>query len=77
MSFLSGRNYILRYSLGRSQWLLSLRRGSVVTRLLGFWVRIPPVAWLFVSFECCVLSSRDHCIGLITLPEEFYRVRGV
>jgi hypothetical protein len=27
-----------------------------------------------VSCECCVLSARDLCIGLITRPEESYRV---
>jgi len=24
--------------------------------------------------ECCVLSGRGLCFGLITRPEEFYRV---
>jgi len=27
-----------------------------------------------VSFVCCVLSGRDLCAGLITRPEEFYRL---
>jgi hypothetical protein len=27
-----------------------------------------------VSFECCVLSGRGLCVGLITRPEESYRV---
>jgi hypothetical protein len=26
-----------------------------------------------VSCECCVLSGRGLCVGLITGPEEFYR----
>jgi hypothetical protein len=30
-----------------------------------------------VSCECCVLSGRGFCDGLITLPEAFYRVRCV
>ena len=24
--------------------------------------------------ECCVSSGRDHCVGLITRPEESYKV---
>jgi len=27
-----------------------------------------------VSCECCVLSGRDLCEGLITRPEEFHRM---
>ena len=54
MSFLSGRNYILRYRSDRSQWLLGLRRGFAASSYLGLRVRIPPVAWMSVSFECCV-----------------------
>jgi coenzyme F420-reducing hydrogenase gamma subunit len=30
-----------------------------------------------VSCECCVLSGRGLCVGLITRPEESYRVRCV
>jgi hypothetical protein len=29
-----------------------------------------------VSFECCVLSGRGLCAGLITRPEESYRKCG-
>jgi len=36
-------------------------------------VRIPPRSWKSVSFECCVLSGRGFCVGLITCPEESYR----
>jgi len=40
--------------LRRSQWLHSLRRGSVDARLLGLRVRIPPGARMFLeSFVCC------------------------
>jgi hypothetical protein len=63
------------YFLGcRSQWPCGLRRGSTAARLLGLWVRTPPRAWMFVSCECCVLSGRGLCDGLITRPEESYRV---
>jgi len=27
-----------------------------------------------VSCECCVLSGRVLCVGLVTVPEESYRV---
>jgi hypothetical protein len=62
------------YMLGLSQWLHCLRRGSAAARLLGLWVRIPPGAWMSVSCECYVLSGRGLCDGLITRPEESYRV---
>jgi hypothetical protein len=48
-------------TLCQSQWTSCLRRGSVATLLLGLRVRIPLVAWMFVSCECCVLSSRYLC----------------
>ena len=32
-----------------------------------------PVAWMFVSCECCVLSGRGLCDGPIPRPEESYR----
>ena len=51
-----------------------LRRGSVAARLLGLWVRIPSVAWMFVSCECFVLSGRGLCDGPIPRLEESYRV---
>ena len=58
----------------RSQWPCGLRRRSSVARLLRSWVRIPPGAWMFVCCECCVLSGRGLCDGLITRPEESYRL---
>ena len=57
-----------------SQWPRCLRRGSTAARLLGLWVRIPPVAWVSVCIECCVLSGRGLCDELITRPEKFYRL---
>ena len=39
--------------------------------LLGLRVGIPPGAWMSVS-ECCVLSGRGLCVGLIARPEESY-----
>ena len=58
----------------RSQWPRGLRRRSAAARLLRLWVRIPPGAWIFVCCECCVLSSRGLCDGLIIRSEESYRL---
>jgi hypothetical protein len=42
---------------GRSQWPAGLRRRSTTARLLRFWVRIPPGAWMFVViFLCCLVD---------------------
>jgi hypothetical protein len=32
----------------------------------------PARARMFASYECCVLSGRGLCVGLITLPEKSY-----
>jgi hypothetical protein len=58
--------------MGRSQWPSGLRSGSAAACLLGLRVQIPPRAWMFVCCECCVLSGRGLCNGLITRPEESY-----
>ena len=62
----------------RSQWPRGVRRRSPAARLLRLWVRIPPGAWMFVlGAVCvcvCVLSGRGLCDGLITHPEESYRL---
>ena len=47
-------------------------RRSPATFLLELWFRIPPGSWLFVSYECFVLSDRDLCEGPISRPEESY-----
>jgi hypothetical protein len=36
-----------------------------------------PAGGMDVSCKCCMLSGRGLCVGLITLPEESYRVRCV
>jgi hypothetical protein len=58
----------------RSQGPRGLRRTSAAARLLRLRVRIPPGAWMFVFCDCCVLSGRGLCDGLITRPEESYRM---
>jgi hypothetical protein len=42
--------------------------------LLGFWVRIPPGRGCLSLVKCSVLSGRGLCDGLITRPEESYRL---
>jgi hypothetical protein len=54
---------------GRSQWPRRPRRESAAAGLLGLRVRIPPRAWILVSCECCVLSGRGLCNGVITHAE--------
>jgi len=61
----------------RSQWPRGLGCGSAAAVVLGLGVRIPPVAWMSVSFECCVLLGKGLCDELISRPEESYRVRCV
>ena len=51
----------------------SLRLGSAAACLLGLRVRIPPGAQIPVSCECCALSGRGLCDGLIPRPGESYR----
>ena len=58
----------------QSQWPRGLRRGSAAARLLRLWVRFPPGTWISVCCECCVLSGRGLCDGLITRPEKSYRL---
>ena len=66
--------FFISLIFGRSQWPRDLRRRFLAARLLRLWVRIPPGAWMFVCCECCVLSGRGLCDGLITRPEESYRL---
>jgi len=58
----------------QSQWPPGLSRRSSTARLLRSWIRIPLGAWMFVCCECCVLSGSGLCDGLITRPEESYRL---
>jgi hypothetical protein len=62
------------YFISRSQWPHILRRRSTAVCLLRSWVRIPPGKWVSVCCVCCVLSGTDLCDGLITRPEESYRL---
>ena len=53
----------LKYRYCRPQWPRGLKRRSGAARLLRFWVRILPGAWMSVSCECCVLSGRGLWMG--------------
>jgi hypothetical protein len=61
-------------STSRSRWPRGLRHGPTTARLLGLRVWIMPGTWMSVSCECCVLSGRGLCDGLIARPEETYRI---
>jgi hypothetical protein len=54
--------------------LRGLRRVFAAARFLESWVRISLTAWIFFSFVSCLLSGRVLCFGLITRPEESYRM---
>jgi len=49
-------------------------RGTAAARLLELQLRISTGVWMFVCCERCVLSDRFLCVGLITHPDESYRV---
>jgi hypothetical protein len=63
-----------RNSRSQREWPRGLRRVPSAERLLGSWVRIQPVAWMFVPCQYCVLSGRGLCDRPITRPGESYRV---
>ena len=57
-----------------TQWPRGLGLESAAACWLGLRVRIPPGSQTSVAYECCVLSGRGLHVGLITRPEESYRV---
>ena len=57
-----------------SQWPRGKKCGPAVAVLMGLRVRIPPDAWPSVCGECCVLSSRDFCVELMTHSDESCQV---
>jgi len=54
--------------------IVNLLPVPVAARLLRLGFRIPPGTWMFVCCDCCVLSGRGLCKGLITRTEESYRL---
>jgi hypothetical protein len=69
--------YLLLDFYCRSERPCGLRRRSAAARLLRLWVRIPPGAWMFLCYECCVLSGRGLCDELITHLKKSYWLRCV
>ena len=66
---------VTKFSTQSSSFLrVPVAARSAAARLLRSWVRIPPRAWMFVCCECCVLSGRGLCDGLITRPEQSCRL---
>jgi hypothetical protein len=62
----------IRHCFSQGRWL-SL--GGLCGRsLTGIESSKPAGAWISVSCECCVLSGRGLCVGLITRPEKPCRV---
>jgi len=55
------------------QWPRGLGRRSVTACLLRLWTRIPPEAWMF-DVMTVLSSDRGLCDGLITRPEETFRL---
>jgi len=56
----------------QSQWPCNLKTwvcGHSFAETLG----LNPAGGMDVACECCVLSSRGLCIGLITCPADFYK----
>ena len=63
--------YSVKYiPVGRSQWPWGLRLESATAHMMRLRVRIIPGPWGCVFCDCCVLSVRDLCVGLITHPEK-------
>jgi len=58
---------LLHITKCRSQWRRGSRLEFAAARLMGLRVRIPPIVWMSVSYECCVLSveSSAHSRSLV------------
>jgi len=65
--------YLTNKNCCQSQWPRGLRRRCAAARFLGLLVRIPLKAWMSLV---SVVYSADIglSVGLITLPEECYRM---
>jgi hypothetical protein len=58
----------------RLRWRLQFSQ-LVQLFYISIWRRqMPPRTWMSVSCECCVFSGRSLYVGLISRPEESYRV---
>jgi hypothetical protein len=70
------QNSLLDYqqTFSRYQYPYGLMSGSAAARYQWLRVRISPVAWMYVSWECCVVSGRGLCVGQMSPADESYRV---
>ena len=58
-----------------SRWPRGLRcEPPAAVRLMGLRVWISPRTWTSVSYDCCVMSGRGLCLGLIARPEDSYKM---
>ena len=64
------------FEVCRSQWPRGLRRGSAAARGPAV-VSSNPAGCMEVCCECCVLSGRGLCVGLITHRKDSYQVQCV
>jgi len=70
-SFIVSESWLIKRNLSNRR---AGRSGVAAIRLLGLLVWILLGAWMSVSCDCFVLSVRCLCVGLITRPEESYRL---
>jgi len=68
------RSFTNNLNKDRSQWPRVLKGRPTAARLLRSLVRNPPGSWIFVCYECFVLSGRSLCDEMVTRPEESYRL---
>jgi hypothetical protein len=59
---------------GLFPWSRGLGFGSAAAGMLRLRIWFPPVAWMPVSSDCCVLSDRGLCNEPIPRPESSSRV---
>jgi hypothetical protein len=60
--------------LDRFQWPRGLKAWVCVRSLAAIVGSNPTASWMSVSCDCCLLSGTSPCVGLITRPEQSYRV---
>ena len=66
--------YVLSESIGRVMSAAARSKAWVYGRSLAGIMDSNPAGGMDVCFECCMLSGRGLCDGLITRPEESYRL---
>jgi hypothetical protein len=67
-------NFIHYVCSCRTHWPRGLKRESAAARFLGFGFRVQLGCGYFSFVSVACLSGRGHCVGLISRPEESYRL---